>query len=316
MTGPLTDALAVAVVLAFGGGWALDASGRRRPARLATVGAWVLFAAFWAALVPHFALEQRSIVEGVGAAVAVPASLYVGLLLYRGRDSLLTISRGIAVMGAVYLPFQLLPALTRPAIQLTTLQSEVLVRALGYDPTMIRGSELGERLGVENTFLFATGGARYSTEVLLACTGLGSISIFAGLVAAVRAPLRRKAVALAIVVPVIYALNLLRVTFIALAHGRQWFRGGAIEGPVLWLFGVSNENLVSFLVADRIISQSLSVLVLVAIALAVLRVLPQLVVVFEDVLFVATGNEYDLAGALGPDVRPDGGDGSPGERHR
>lgn len=306
MPGPLTDAYALVVIGVFLIGSTLDATGRRELARLVTVTGWLGFAGFWAVLVPHFAFEQLSIIEGLLSAVAVPACAYVGYLLYRGRDSLLTLTRGVAIMGLVYLPFQLFDALTRPLIRSVVVQVGFAMSALGHDPTVVEGQELGAELGLANAFVFVTGGISYSTEVVLACTGIGSISIFAGLVAAVDAPHRRRVKALAIAVPVIYGLNTVRVTFIALAHGLQWFRIGAIEGPVMALFGTSNVNRVSYLVADRILAQSLSVVALVVVALLVVRVLPELLEVFEDVLFVMTGQEYDLAGAFGTEPRADG----------
>jgi archaeosortase A (PGF-CTERM-specific) len=82
-------------------------------------------------------------------------------------------------------------------------------------------------------------------------------------------------------------------------------------------FGIEDPYKVSYLVADRILAQSLSVVALVGITWLVVRELPELLVVVEDVLFVATGSEYDLRSAMGvggrtgaigerADVRADG----------
>jgi archaeosortase A (PGF-CTERM-specific) len=306
-----TDALAVVVVAAFAVGVAVTTAGRERAGRVCFAAAWLLFAACWGALVPHFLFTKGSVIEGVLSLAAVLASAYVALLLYRGRTSLVTLSRGVAVMGLVYMPFQLSPALARPLVGLAVDHSAWLVWLLGYEPTMVRGSEVGQQLGIVNAFRFTVDGHGYVTEVVLACTGIGSMAIFAGLVAAVDAPARRKAKALAVVLPVIYVLNIVRVTFIALAHGNQWFRYESLAGVVAWLMGVPQgeaANRVSWFVADRVVAQSLSVLALVAIALFAVRVLPELVVVFEDVLYVATGNEYDLAGAIGSGAATDGGE--------
>jgi archaeosortase A (PGF-CTERM-specific) len=302
MTGPLTDALAWVVVGLFGAGALLEAGDRRERARLVSVGAWVAFAVFWAVLVPHFAFEQRSIVEGVLSLAAVPASLYTGREVYRGRDSLLVLSRAVAVMGLVYLPATTIEAVRRPLVMMTVEHTDWLMAQFGYDPRIVEG----QNLGYQNAFYFPPaieGTPPNVTEVLLACTGLGSISIFVGLVAALDAPLRRKLAGLAVIVPVIYGLNVVRVAFIALAHGNQWFRS---HQWVLTLFGSSDVNMASYLLADRVIAQSLSVVVLVAIALVLVRLLPEVVVVFEDVLYLATGDEYDLRDAVGAEVRADG----------
>jgi archaeosortase A (PGF-CTERM-specific) len=289
----LTDALAWLVVALFAIGAAFQLRDRREPARYVTALAWVVFAAFWLALVPHFAFVQKSIIEGVLSLLAVPTSLYGGLLLFRGRESLFTLSRGVAVMGLLYLPLESLVFLNRPLIEMVTQQTAALLSLLGYE---LRITSIGNQLSYRNTLTLAgaPGTPPRSTEVVLACTGLGSITIFAGLVAAVKAPLRRKLQALALVVPIIYVLNIIRVAFIAAAYGHQWFDVEPIVSPVLFLFGSTDPGMVSYFVADRILAQSLSVVALLGLLWLVVRVLPEVFDVLEDVAYLATGNEYDL----------------------
>lgn len=296
-----TDSLAWFVIALFAAGALLERR-NRRVGRVVGAGAWTAFAGFWLVLVPHFAFVQKSIVEGIGSALAVPACLYVGYTLYRGRDSLFLATRAVAVMGLIYLPATTVPWIYRPLVETTTRQIEVVIETLGYHPD-VKTSDSGMR----NYILFETGGHPFATIILLACTGLGSMTIFIGLIAAVNAPMRRKVRALAVSVPVIWALNLVRTTFITLAHGKQWLRGVAQEWVFL-LFGTSDPNEVSYLLADRVIAQSLSVVALVAIFWLVLRELPELGVIVEDVLYLATGSEYD-ADEFMPraPVRADGG---------
>jgi len=301
MPGLLSDALAWVVILTFAVG-ALSAKRNQRVARYATVAAWVGFAIFWLQLVPHFAFVHKSYVEGLLAVAAVPASLYTGYLLWSGRDSLFVLSRAVAAMGLIYLPFETIPAFTLlglavPAprgvlMETVADQTAFLVNAFGYYPEMIVGEQ-----GYHNTFLFIDGDHRLTVAVVLACTGLGSIAIFAGLIAAVEAPLRRKLRAMAIAVPIIYALNLLRTTFITIAFGKQYMQWFVDE--ILLLFGSSDPYMVSFFISDRIISQLLAVVVLIGITYLVVRELPELLTIIEDVLFLVTGDEYDLESELG-----------------
>jgi archaeosortase A (PGF-CTERM-specific) len=317
MVGVLSDSLAWLVVLAFAAG-ALASRHDRRAGRLVTAGAWALFGLFWLQLVPHFAFEQKSYIEGVLSLAAVPASLYTGYLLYDGRDSLFTLSRAVAAMGLIYLPFETIPAVTLAGVYLpaprkllidvVTAQTHWLIDALGYDPTLVRGDS-----GYLNTFRFVLpDGHRIEFSLVLACTGLGSISVFAGLIAAVDAPLGRKLRSLALAVPIIYGLNLLRTTFIAVVFGKQYMQW-AVD-TVLLLFGSSDPYMVSFFLSDRVVSQSLAVVALVGIIYLVVRELPELLTVVEDVLYLVTREEYDLAEALDlprePTNRavPDGGE--------
>jgi archaeosortase A (PGF-CTERM-specific) len=312
MPGPLSDAFAWAVVMAFGVGL-LAATRSRGVGRRITAGAWALFGLFWLSLFPHFAFEQKSYIEGALALVALPACVYAGWLLLRGRDSLFVLSRAVAVMGLIYLPFETVPAFTAfgvavPApksvlIETVAAQTGVLINALGYDPAVMRGPQ-----GYRNTYQFVTdGGHRLRFSVVLACTGLGSMTIFGGLIAAVDAPLRRKLRALAAAVPVIYALNLLRTTFIGVVFGNQYMH--VFVDEVLFLFGATDPYRVSFFLSDRVISQGLALVALVGITYLVVRELPELLTVVDDVLYVATGREHDLGRAL--DLHPprtDGGD--------
>lgn len=98
----------------------------------------------------------------------------------------------------------------------------------------------------------------YTVEIILACTAIESIALFMGLLAAVRAPIRRLAAAFMVSVPVIYCLNLIRDVFVVVAYGDQWF------GPD------------SFVIAHNYIAKAGSGIALFVISYAVLRILPEL----------------------------------------
>lgn len=304
-----SDPLAWIVVAAFTAGAILDLSGRHRErARAVSVGAWILFGIFWFSLIYHFAFVQKSFVEGIGTLVAVPGSLYVAYLLAKGRDSLFVLSRAIAAMGLVFLPFQTIPVLRQVLIETVTRQTEFLMHQLGYSPEVVNSASVAgtEYDPFRSTFRFYPADDHSVTyTIVLACTGIGSMSIFVGLVAAVRAPLRRKARALAISLPIIYALNLVRNVFIGLTFGKQYLH--VFPDAILTLFAAEDPYKVSYFVGDRIISQSLSVVALVGITWLLVRELPEVLVVIEDLLYMATGREYDLLDAMGvQSVRADG----------
>ncbi|PSP74778.1 archaeosortase A [Halobacteriales archaeon QS_3_64_16] len=301
-----SDALAWVVVTAFMLGVVLDRFERfdRRTARYASAGAWVAFGIFWLSLVHYYGIEGKSIVEGILSLLAVPASIYVAVLLARGRDSLLILSRAVAAMGLIFLPFEVIVPLQRVLIELVTRQTEALLAVVGYPSggvyEVVSGANY-DKAPYRNTFVFtAASGHTLTYTIRLACTGIGSIAIVAGLIAAVRAPVGRKLQALAISVPVIYGLNLLRNVFIAVAFGTQ--RLQVFPEIVLALFSSEDPYLVSYLVADRILSQSLSVLALIGITWLVVRRLPEVLTIVEDVLYVVTRNEYDLRSAFDVEI--------------
>ena len=304
--GRFSDPLAWLSVLAFAAGGLLSWRDSRF-ARPVTVAAWGVFAVFWLSVFHHFAFVQKSFIEGIGVLVAIPASVYAGTLLARGRDSLFVLSRAIAAMGLIFFPFETITALQQFLIESVTSQTAFLMELLGTDPTIVSGAMVpsGTYPAYRSTFWFADGSHTITYTILIACTGIGSMAIFGGLIAATSAPLSRKLRALAVSIPVIYALNLVRNVLIGLGFGLQKFH--VFPDIVMGLFGASDPYKVSYFVVDRILAQSLSVLALVAITWVVVRELPEIMVVIEDVLFMATGTEYDLQDALGTEVRADGG---------
>lgn len=306
----ITDPMAWLVVALFGGGALAE---RRYPdvARYVVGGTWMLFAAFWLLLAPHFFYVQNSVVEAALALLGVPACVYAGYLVLGGRSSLFVLTRAVAVMGLVYLPAETVPVIRQLLVEHVAHQTYLLMNLLGYDPALVPIDESRPAYaGYEAALFFETpdpdhGGVVFN--IVMACTGLGSMAIFAGCIAAVRAPLRRKARALAFAIPVIYVLNLFRTTFIGLAFGEQWFTGW--YGPyLLALFGESDPYMVSHIVAEGIVSQTLSVVALVGIAYVVIRELPELLVVVDDVAYMITGEERDTAAEL--DLLPEPADGT------
>jgi archaeosortase A (PGF-CTERM-specific) len=300
----------------------LSAVHSRRLAQHITVGAWGIFAVFWLVQTPHFVFEQKSAIEGIGSFVAVPLSAYIGYLLWTDRVSLLVLSRAIAVMGLVFMPFELITPLRGWLVETVTSQTEFLMLMIGQDPAVVSGQRVCREAAasgcleryppLRNTFLFETAnpytGTSYSITytILIACTGVGSMAIFAGLIAAVKAPARRKVRALAVSLPVIYVLNLGRNVFIGLSFGQM--HAQVSPELIARVFGFSlieDPALVSYYIADRIIAQTASVVVLVVITYLVIRELPEVLRIIEDVLFVITGREWALGRALIPDV--DGG---------
>lgn len=191
----VTDPLAWVLIVLFGVG---ALSERRHPtaARAIAAVAWALFALFWLLLAPHFFFERNSVIEAVLALVGVPASLYAGYLLFNGRDSLFVLSRAVAIMGVIYLPAETIPIVRQLLVEHVTRQTEFAMSLLGYDPTVQPISENRPMYaGFQAAFFFETADPNHGGivfNIVMACTALGSMAIFAGCIGAVRAPWHRK----------------------------------------------------------------------------------------------------------------------------
>lgn len=289
---PYTDVLAWVVMAVFVAGVLADWKERRVLARQFTAGAWGLFALFWFLLIQHFAFIHRSAVQTALILFAVPACLYVGWRVLQGRDSLLVLSRAVAFMCIIYLPFETSELARGFLIEAVAWQTATVIDFFEFGEGMEYIEDPAEDSTLMNTFWFPETGR--ASRVVFECTGIGAISIFGGLIAAVKAPLKRKALGLVVSISIIWVLNIIRNVFIALANGYQWFAQAWLEGPVMLLFGLTDPARVSFFVADRILAQLLAVFALIGIAWLVSRWVPELLDIAEELLYLLTGKEVEL----------------------
>lgn len=252
-----------------------------------TAASWIVFSVFWLNLIEHFLITQQSAIEGILTTIAVPGCLYIAYLSYTEQHTFEHLTTAIALMGVLYFPLTTLTAPRQFLVEAVTQQVNTILQTLGYEPTII----LDER-GFHGTFEFFHEDRRYLTRVLLACTGFGSLSIVLGVVFAAPAALPQKLKATAIAAPVIWGLNLIRITFITLAQSFQWLQIG-----VDWfvMMGLDDPYSVSYIIADRIIGQSLSLIALIAITYALIRIVPEITVVLDEAIVPLLGEEYALS---------------------
>lgn len=304
--GAYSDHLVWLAILAFLAGAGLEVVDRRRAAVPIAAAGWVLFGVFWLSMFPYFWIEFGSPLEGALSLAALPLSLYAAYLLLTGRDQLLVVSRAVACMGLLYLPVMTIEPVRVWLIETVAGQTQSVMHLLGYEVPLETGAN-----GYESRFDFSAytaPGDDYSTYIVLACTGIGSISIFGGLIASVRAPLRRKVVGFAAATGVIYVLNIARNVFVGIASPMRWFDTPTLEWLTVTLAGEGHRT--SFFVSHHLIAQSLSVVALVAITLLVVRIVPEVMEPLEEVLYVLTNREIDLAAAIGEEHAP-AADGEP-----
>ena len=65
------------------------------------------------------------------------------------------------------------------------------------------------------------------------------------------------------------------------------------------LLGTDDPQVVSYFIADRLLAQFGSVIAMILITWLVVRTLPEILVVVEDLLYLLTGSEHDLRDAFG-----------------
>lgn len=164
-------------------------------------------------------------------------------ILQRNSRIFVDVTAFSALACAVYFPFAFMPELNSIIINRTAELSTILGNYLGFS--------------IQNQGKFVElNGKR--VEIILACTAIESISLFAGATLGIRAEGKRKALAFLLSVPVIYVLNLFRNVFVLVSFAYSWF----------------GEN--SFFIAHHVISKVLSTIALVIIAYIVFKILPEL----------------------------------------
>ncbi len=216
--------------------------------RVLSLAGWFIFGVSWLLKLPYY----LSISDYFNAFLMVAAfALFTAISIASYRDAENTqtyreVTAFSALASLFYFPFALSGYLKTAIIETVTLQTAILANFLGIPIEIYEWNTL-------------TLGGRF-VEIILACTGIESMSLFAGAVLGVRADVRRKVKAFLVSVPVIYVLNLFRNTFIIAVYG----------------YSIFGDPDTSFFIAHNIISKFGATLALIAISLAVFKILPEL----------------------------------------
>ncbi len=212
---------------------------------------WFLFGLSWLLKIPYY-LQISDFYNTAIMVSAFAIFTFIGITVLRSENSRVFISTtSIALVSSlIYFIFALTP-LKSNLIAHTADVAVLFANYIGFD--FVRHSEDIIRYG------------DVYVQIILACTGIESMALFAGIAISTSAQIRRRIMAFIISVPVIYVLNLLRNVFIIAAFGDEWF-------------GSSDY---SFYIAHHIISKILATLALILISLGVFRLLPE----FADLIF-------------------------------
>ena len=268
------------VLLGLGG---FLSSSRPYKSRIFLSVGWLTFGLYWATMAPHYLYAQDSIIEASLCVIALPVSTYAGWISYtQGLDAIATVGKGIATMGLIYFPVEQTEFLRRPLMEVVAVKTVWAVESV-FDHNLViqEGPIYGYQTGIAAPN--APGGLLL-THIELACTGLGSIAIIVGLISVLDEPVLHRVLAASVATAVIYILNVVRTVFITSAYVGQWFQFFVSE--VLTFTGYSDPRVTSFFIADKVISQSLSVLVLLGLFWIGLRIFPSLSILLNDILTV------------------------------
>ncbi|MDI3502330.1 MAG: archaeosortase [Archaeoglobi archaeon] len=214
--------------------------------------AWISFALYWLSEIPYY----HSIGDYYNIFILLSASflcIIMGKLSLREvDDSLLFFTRVSATASSLYFIFLLVPALHDALIGALIKEIIIFSHLLGFSDVRWFGDSM-------------VGIAGKPVKIIFACTGIESMVLFAGISLSSNGRISNRLLAFLVSVPVIYILNIFRNIFVIVAYGYSWF----------------GEE--SFYVAHNVIAKLGATLALVAIAYAVLRLLPDVLEMIEKI---------------------------------
>lgn len=220
-------------------------------------------------------IEYDSIVQSFAAVVGGILSLYISIIIALDKKDLDMISKTIIVTVSILGISYSFDLIKNFLISRTAQDTVFILDILGYDSAIVTEGN--------STFIkFMNNNLR--TEIIMACTGIGTISIFAGLISTIDELDNFQKFSLIILTSsVIYVLNIIRNVFIAASYGGQHLHFA--QNTIEILFGRGDEW-VSYYIADKLISQPISAIVIGVIALFIFtewksKILNEIIVIFR-----------------------------------
>lgn len=232
-------------------------------------------------------IEQHSIVQSSLSIILSILAFYISYLILNKTIKLRQTTFFITISTSILLFVYSIPTIQWTLISSVAEETQYLLHLLGYDTILKQGEE-----GIYIVFNNTTDSLR--TQIVLACTGIGSIALFIGFISAINTIENKTKVLLTVIsVSTIYLLNIVRNAFIAGAYGNQWFHiYPKIVGKI---FGRTDEW-VSFYIADKVISQIGSVVFMILFAIFILNIIGNKTKLFSELdnLFKHIKNKFNI----------------------
>lgn len=209
-------------------------------------------------LVPTIMSEWGSPLYTIAAIILSLFSVMYGYIQGFTEEELHS-SRSIAtiifVTGSVYFTSVTFEFIRKPLIEIVAKHvHSILSRWYEVELTA------GPIYGYTSELVFVNADPVLITYIDIACTGIGSLALVYGIISIFNSSRSHKVMSYILSAVVIYILNIGRNVFIAVAFAEQWFAGIPMSGVLFG--GAESAELTSFVIAETVISQSISALLL------------------------------------------------------
>jgi len=225
---------------------------------------WIFLSFHWSLQLGDY-IDLRDYVNIILVISATIASLFIAHITFQAKDKndrstyevFFSLSRAASVGGLIYFLFAEIGLLNTWIISTVTGQGIWLIEKVGFPVVQVAWNQLAVN-GLD-------------VEIILACTAIESIALFCGIISsATGATTGRKLQAFVISVPIVYLLNIIRVSFTASAYGLSWF-------------GSPEE---SFHISEHFITKTGSLMALILISYIVLKMLPEVADMIDGIFKV------------------------------
>lgn len=223
---------------------------KRKEGKILNIIGYILFGTYWLTQVQYF-IEIGDLVNAVFCSIAFPFFAYMAyheFLSFKYNEDpkcLRFLAGWIFFAGFVYFLIEKIPVLEYALRYEAATETVLLLKCLG-----VQVWQNGIRLSWSDA----------SVEIILACTAIQSIMIFAGAIIAVKAELKRKIYAILLICPTIWFLNLLR------------------NASLIIIVGTTDISMDD---AHNYIGKTGSLIALIILAFIIFKILPEL---YENIL--------------------------------
>lgn len=227
---------------------------------LAVLG-WTGIVAYLIVSMPHYIIEENNFVYPLIGILAIPAYFITVKALFRDEPVVYSLTRIAAVAWLIYAPFYFIEPLGNWLVSLQISHVSYILDLLGQ-PVEIWWEEGWNTLARNG----------YRIRIILGCTGIQSIAIMLGVIAAIPTTWRQRILSFILVFFTIYIMNIIRNVFVIFSYSEQLF-------PFLpEISSNGSPGYESYFWSHNVISEvGLSLVTLIIVALGLFRINPALV---------------------------------------
>lgn len=221
----------------------------------------------------HMWFKGESLVQSFSIFIISIYTLYILYIIKQDNFYPEKIFKMISISGIFLLSLYSIDSLNNILISAVANETNAVMNSLGFNYEVIN-----------NNGYYIKYDENLKSQIVLACTGIGSISIFIGLLSAIESINIKEKLSLILAVSgFIYILNTVRNVFISISYGEQLLH--IFPNIISKIFG-KDGTWISYYVADKIISQILALIFLVSLTILIFNNLSEDSRLEEEIIYI------------------------------